>query len=261
MYRNSRKAWLTVSHAFLLFLYMLDAGSGSRLSRELTGFWYNDPQRVAALIPLTAVPLAAVGITSAADTLGRFVGRMAKEVAGRSLSPRQALGAACLLLVAVPVVIYPNQGIGEGAAILQDRYTNLHGFGHLVTADEQAMFTKLGRQIPPGTTVLGSPFTGAQFSSIWSGHPVVIPHVTNNPSPDVALVQRQFKDFTTDPQVCAAVKRLRIGAVVEDYDTFWPDDSRQKQYLGLVDLVGTPGLTPIGYGESSVAYRVGSCRS
>ncbi|GAA1255190.1 DUF6541 family protein [Oryzihumus leptocrescens] len=256
-----RLRWLVFSHAFLLFLYMLDAGSGSWLSRQLTGFWYNDPQRVAALIPLTAVPLAAVGITAAADTLGRFIGRMSAEVWGRVLSPRRALGAACVLMAVVPAVIYPNQGIGEGAGILQDRYTNLHGFNHLVTADEQEMFTKLGKQIPAGTTVLGSPFTGAQFSSIWSGHPVVIPHITSNPKPDVALVQRQFKEFTTNPEVCAAVKRLKIGAVVEDYDTFWPTDSRQKNYLGLVDLVGTPGLTPIGYGESSVAYRVGDCHA
>jgi len=50
-----RLRWLLMSHVYLVFLYMLCAGSSSWLARELTGFWYNDAQRVAALIPMTAV--------------------------------------------------------------------------------------------------------------------------------------------------------------------------------------------------------------
>ena len=160
-----------------------------------------------------------------------------------------------------PVVLYPTQGIGHGAAVLRDRYANAN-FSHLmVTADEQVLYEQLATRVPAGETVLGSPFTGAQFSSIWSGHRVVIPHTTSNPTPDVALLSRQFKSFTTDPQVCAAVKRLKIGAVVDDFDRFMVTDVRQSSYSGLVDLYDTPGLTPIGYGASVVIYRVGDCKS
>ena len=65
----------------------------------------------------------------------------------------------------------------------------------------------------------------------------------------------------TKPTVCAALKRLRVGAVVDDQDLFWVTDKRQSNYSGLVNLFDTPGLTPIGYGSSVVIYRVGSCRS
>jgi len=90
---------------------------------------------------------------------------------------------------------------------------------------------------------------------------VVIPHTSSNPTPDVALVSHDFKTFTTDPKVCAAVKRLKVGAVVDDQDRVWVNDNRQANYSGLVNLFDTPGLTPIGYGSSVVVYRVGSCRS
>ena len=256
-----RLRWLLVSHVFLILLYMFSAGSYGWLTRELTGFWYDDPQRIAALIPMTAVPLAALGITSAADALGRLVGRVSSDVFGRPLSSRRALGIACVALMAVPAVVYPNQGIGQGAAVLQDRYTNLNFKNHMVTPDEQALYAKLATQIPAGTTVLGSPFTGAQFSSIWSGHKVVIPITTSNPLKDVQLVSQDFKSFTMDPAVCAAVKRLKIGAVVDDFDRFWMTDTRQTEYSGLVDLYDTPGLTPIGYGASATIYRVGDCKS
>ena len=127
--------------------------------------------------------------------------------------------------------------------------------------DEQVLYEKLRNQIPAGETVLGSPFTGAQFSSIWSGHAVVIPHIISNPTQDVALLSRDFKSFTTDPQVCAAVKRLKVGAVVDDWDLFWPLDKRQSNFSSLVHLYGTPGLTPIDYGSSVIIYRVGPCKS
>jgi hypothetical protein len=256
-----RLRWLLVSHVFLIVLYMLCAGSATWVARELTGFFYNDAQRIAALVPMTAVPLAALGITSAADALGRLVGRISSDVFGRPLSSRRALAIACLAMMVVPAVVYPNQGIGQGAAVLQDRYTNLNFKNHMVTADKEVLFEKLATQIPAGETVLGSPFTGTQFSSIWSGHQVVIPHVTGNPPPDVALVSQDFKTFTTDPAVCAALKRLKVGAVVDDFDRFWPTDTRQGDYAGLLDLSGTPGLTPIGYGESATIYRVGDCKS
>ncbi|HEY5249901.1 MAG TPA: DUF6541 family protein, partial [Dermatophilaceae bacterium] len=261
LFKVPRLRWLLAAHVFLIVLYMLAAGSYGWFTRELTGFWYDDPQRIAALIPMTAVPLAALGITSAADALGRLVGRLSSDVFGRTLSSRLALGLACLAMMAVPAALYPNHGIGQGSAVLQDRYTNLN-FRHLmVTPDEQVLYAKLAKQIPAGTTVLGSPFTGAQFSSIWSGHPVVIPIVTSNPLKDVALVSESFKSFTTDPAVCAAVKRLKVGAVVDDFDRFWVTDERQADYAGLVDLYNTPGLTPIGYGASATVYRVGDCKS
>jgi hypothetical protein len=255
-----RLRWLLVSHVFLVFLYMVCAGSSSWLARELTGFWYNDAQRVAALIPMTAVPLAAVGITSAADALSRVVARVSFDVFGRPLSSRRALGVAALGMLVVLSVI-PNQGIGQGSGVLQDRYARLNLSHYMVTPDEQVLYERLAIEVPAGQTVLGSPFTGAQFSSIWSGHAVVIPHTSSNPTPDVALLSKRFKSFVTDPQVCAALKRLKVAVVVDDFDRFFPNDKRQANYSGLVDLNNTPGLTPIGHGVSAVVYRVGRCQS
>jgi len=209
---------------------------------------------------MTAVPLAALGITSAADVLARFVGRVSSDVLGRPLSSHRAIGIAALGMLLVAAVIYPNQ-IGQGAAVLQDRYRNQNFSHRLVTADEQVLYEKLATQVPAGETVLGSPFTGAQFSAIWSGHAVVIPHTTSNPTPDVRLVSKRFKFFTTDPAVCAAVKRLKVGVIVDDSDRYQAADDRQLSYSGLVNLSGTPGLTPIGEGFTAVIYRVGDCKS
>ena len=260
LFKVPRLRWLLVGHVFLIFLYMLAAGSSSWLARELTGFWFNDAQRVAAMIPMTAVPLAALGITSAADALARLVGRIFSEVLGRPLSSHRALGVAVVGMLLASAVIYPNQ-IGQGAAVLQDRYRNQNFSHRLVTADEQVLYEKLATQVPAGETVLGSPFTGAQFSAIWSGRAVVIPHTSSNPTPDVRLVSKRFKYFTSDPTVCAALKRLKVGAIIDDSDRFQASDDRQSSYSGLVNLSGTPGLTPLGEGLTAAIYHVGDCKS
>jgi len=213
------------------------------------------------LIAITAVPLAALGITSAADVLGRLVGRVSSAVLGRPLPSRRALGIAVLAMLLVAGVVHPDQGVGQGAAVLRDRYDNQNFAHHLVTADEQVLYEKLATQIPAGETVLGSPFAGAQFSAVWSGHAVVIPHTGSNPTPDVRLVSLRFKSFATDPAVCAALKRLKVGAVVDDFDRYSLTDERQSSYSGLVDLHATAGLTPVGHGASVVIYRVGDCKS
>jgi len=61
--------------------------------------------------------------------------------------------------------------------------TQLNFKHHMVLTNRR--YGKLANQIPAGETVLGSPSTGAQFSSIWSGHAVVIPHVSTNPPQDM----------------------------------------------------------------------------
>jgi hypothetical protein len=61
--------------------------------------------------------------------------------------------------------------------------------------------------------------------------------------------------------VCAALKRLKVGAVVDDSDRYQAADERQASYSGLVNLQTTPGLTPIGRSASVVIYRVGNCKS
>lgn len=253
-----RLRWLLVSHSFLILLYMLAAGSPTWVARELTGFWFNDAQRVAAMIPMTAVPLAALGITSGADVLARFVARVSSDVFDRTLSSRRALGIAVVGVLMVAGALSPSH-IGQGAAVLHDRYRNQNFSHRMVTADEQVLYKKLSTEVPAGKTVLGSPFTGAQFSAIWSGHAVVIPHTSSNPTPDVRLISLRFKAFTTDPAVCAALKRLNVGAIVDDSDRFQAKDERQASYSGLVNLAKTPGLTRIGRGVTAATYRVGDC--
>ncbi len=53
---------LTVSYAICIVMFVLCASSDGPLRSLLAGFWYNDAYRIAALVALSSIPLASMGM-------------------------------------------------------------------------------------------------------------------------------------------------------------------------------------------------------
>ena len=71
--------WLLVGgHVVTTFLYLLTASINRMDTQKFTGYWYNDAHRLAAMLPITGVPLAVAGIVFLAiKILERRSGRAA----------------------------------------------------------------------------------------------------------------------------------------------------------------------------------------
>lgn len=54
--------WISFSYLIVLLMYVVNASSDGFWSHFLTGFWYTDSFRVAAMVALAGIPLAANGI-------------------------------------------------------------------------------------------------------------------------------------------------------------------------------------------------------
>lgn len=59
--RRARTSWLVPAHLMVCTLYVVGATTWSSV---WTGVWYNDSPRIAALVPVTAAPLAALGLVA-----------------------------------------------------------------------------------------------------------------------------------------------------------------------------------------------------
>ncbi|MDQ3786474.1 MAG: hypothetical protein M3422_04430, partial [Actinomycetota bacterium] len=85
-----RVLWLIVAgHVASAFLYMVAAALNRPDTMIFTGYWYNDPHRLAAMVPITGVPLAVGGIV--------FLAAKLTEVR-RLPSTATAVGLAALLV-------------------------------------------------------------------------------------------------------------------------------------------------------------------
>ena len=264
-YRTTR--WLAFSHAILISLVVVCTSTAGPIRPTLTGFWYNDGFRVSALLPVTGIPLAALG---ALWTRAWLVGHLRVLAAYKPLSSSPSAARSLVrwahplagVLVAVAVVALLPTTNPLTPVVTTVRYT----YGAwpnppLVTPDEAALYRKIAQWAPPGSDILGSPWTGAVYAGVLSGRHVVFPHMLTTNDAQRVLLMRSFDRFTTDPAVCRAVKNLDVRIVVDDSQKFDPVFSRGRiaQYTGLSHLATTPGLTVLGHSKTATVYRVGDC--
>lgn len=263
-YRSAR--WLVFSHLVVIALVVVSTSTDAPIRPTLTGFWYNDGFRVAALLPLTGISLAAMG---ALWTRAWLVGHIRVLAAYKpwSLSPALARGvvrwaqplAAAVLALAVVVMLPTTNPLSPVVSTV--RYTYAGFPDPLVTPDEAVLYRKIAGWAPPGSDILASPWTGGVYAGVLSGRAVVFPHMVTTDDAPRLLLMRSFDRFTTDPAVCRAVKDLHVRIVVDDAHKFDAASSggRIAQYKGLNHLATTPGLTLLGHSKTASVYRVGDC--
>ncbi|HET7399933.1 MAG TPA: DUF6541 family protein [Intrasporangium sp.] len=260
---RTRSWWVAAAHALLAWVAILAIAYEGPLTTALTGFWYNDPIRIMAPLGITAVPLAAAGALAWRDAWATALARVLPVRAGDRRPRWQRPGpttVASVLVVAVVAVLVPDTpGLGRISRSVARAY-DVAG-DTLVSPRERTLYESLSTHLRPGQSILGSPWSGEVYAGVLSGHPVVFAHLDTAPTPERRLLAARFKDFTTDPRVCAAVKALHVGVVVEDSDLLWQHDPRTRTYPGLTGLAGVPGLTRIGTGDTATAWAVGDCRS
>ena len=89
-WRRGGRTWMIAGFVIIGVLYVIVSGTmKGDLRSALTGIWYNDSNRLAALLPLTALPFAAVGVDSVAFWLRRRLDRLAAVAIGRDGARRQ----------------------------------------------------------------------------------------------------------------------------------------------------------------------------
>lgn len=258
---RTRLWWVSAVHVMLCTFAVLAMAYETDLAQTLTGFWYNDPFRTMGPIAITAVPLAAAGAVAWRDAwqapLARFLARTRGAETPRLAWVVSTASVTALILLLVPTLT-GSQRVSHAVAL---GYTDPPEY--LVTPAERTLYENLGHEIGPDQTILGNPWGGTVYAGVLADRPSLWNAFTSATSPDLKLLVERFKDFRTDPAVCAAVKRLKVGAVVEDTQLLWKDggDPRPLKYPGLTGLDNVAGLTVLGRADTTTAYSVGDCRS
>lgn len=268
--RHRHQRWLVLAHAVVVYLYMLAAGSDEQTSQELTGFWYNDQYRLAALLPITGAPLAGLALVRCRDLLLRALSlwRHRRGSHQESSNPGRRgpdilrWGAAGAVL-AVVVLLLPGQWRLVGPAyVLRGGYYPGSDASELIDQPERQLYARLLAPAPGDEAlVIGDPWTGGALAGPISGREGVYGHMINRMDPDRELLSTRFRELATDRAVCAAVRRLGIGYAVEDTRHFRPDDPRTRTYPGIDGLAGRPGLELLGRDGTVSVYRVLPCQT
>lgn len=253
LWLTRRHRWLVVSYGVLVLLFAVSAGTSGALRDFLTEGWYNDANRLAFLLPIAAVPLAA---RAAAELLGlvELGARRWRPLPDPSrisrLAPRIAVPLTLLLLLT------GTQGPSIAAARQEFApHFELDEASPLVSTDELRLFERLPETTPEDALILGDPFSGAALAYALGDRDVVFPHLKGSFPEEARELAREFREIGGG--ACPLLQDLGVTHVIDSTDPLYQDGRRE--FEGLDGLDGSPLLTRVDREGGAVLYEVTGC--
>ncbi|MFF2370046.1 DUF6541 family protein [Agromyces sp. NPDC058110] len=204
--------WIAISLlAVSGFLYIIVAGVSSATIRNLiTASWYNNTPRLAALVVIAVVPLAAIGVAGVWQKIvdAAWFDRI---VAGRGRAVRVVVAVLAVVLLGLTMQGRSITGAIDGAA-QSYRITEKSA---LLSSDELALLEELPELVPEDVAVAGSPWTGAGLAYAISDRRVLMPHTLMDISDDVATINDELDDVDAGSALCAALDAENVGFVLD----------------------------------------------
>ena len=267
--RTDGYRWLAALHATTGALYVVARSTqDADLRFFLVGIWYNDSNRLAALLPVTAVPLAALGMLVVTQWTRALSAQLAAAQWARGARERlAAAGERVRILswwrwVAYPAVVTAlvltgplSTAMSNTVWLLEQTYLFSPG-SPSITPDERALIDELPDLIDKDAVVAVDPRSGAALAYALAGVDTTLKHLLHRHDPEVYVIQDKLNKAATDPTVCPAIRKL--GAT---YALYFPGKtiSNQKPFPGFTHLDTAPGFELVAKQGDAALYRITAC--
>ncbi|HWM16674.1 MAG TPA: DUF6541 family protein [Microbacterium sp.] len=239
-------ALLFIVVAALPLLYVRDA---------LTGMWYNNLPRLAALLPIVMVPIGAYGV---ACTWAKIAStKRMRDITDHG--PRWVLpsvGVAIAALAAVGMQTGPASPVPMAVQWASASYY-LGPDSPLISVDEMTLIDRIDDHVPEEAVIAGSPYTGASLAYALADRPVLMPHLLMEITEDLMTVNDGLASATAGDQVCAALDRLGVGFVL-DFGGVQIIDS-PTEMPGLAGLEDSGAVRLVDQEGTARLYEVVAC--
>ncbi|QIM15863.1 hypothetical protein G7067_04645 [Leucobacter insecticola] len=250
--------WLMLAYCLTVVMYAVAIGLTGPLRDALTLAWYNDAARIAALLPITAVPLATVAATALSDAVRDGLPRFAKSfptwVRRNWLPPLAVIAVAVILLTGARGANIGAQ-IGWMTGLFSTSPANNED-PDMLSADELALLERLSDEVPENARIAGDPWNGSAYAYAISGRKVVFPHMTAQYDADAAAIAGGLR--TMGPQACDYLGRLGVDYVLDfgdpNFNTYPPEKS--THFSGLRHVSENPVLREVDRQGDAALFRV-----
>ncbi|GAB2518986.1 hypothetical protein GCM10027064_15770 [Microbacterium petrolearium] len=250
--RRPRARWIVVSYAIAAALFVLAAGSDDVVTKLATGVWYKDRFRLAAALPVLAVPLAAMGILA---VMRRIVPRAAAAPRRASVA---AVGAAAVIALTATIALAASGVTHSVARVFHQPASGAQG-EVVSTAQIAFMRDVVAGEVPRDQRVLGDPWDGSALTQLFAGREPVFPHVNGQWDSARLELAWRLQEIETNPAVCAALDELRVRHVLYNPHEFGGGDPAGNHFPGPHAAVEAGLFAPVDTDGESVLYRIDQC--
>ncbi|HEX4721568.1 MAG TPA: DUF6541 family protein [Pseudonocardiaceae bacterium] len=241
--------WWLAGGVIFSGLFVISTSFKGPFYQSLTDIWWDDRWRFAALVALSMVVLAGHGIVVARDLLLKLMRTLPELATPRT---RVAMAGVVLLLLAG---LTKGMYVGRNTLVVAGAYTN----GPTVSKLELEAMSELPSIVHPGALVMNDSADGSPWMFSLDGVVPVFP-VPWNATPSAAEVGADrhnlylhFNQLDTNPNIRAAVERLKITYVYVGTGFVAPGITRQP---GLVGLNHVKSLILVYSNDDAQIYRI-----
>jgi hypothetical protein len=250
--------WLIGAFAASVFLFILTASVNSPRTQAITGYWYNDTFRTAALLPIVGVPLAVLAVVELANRSRDWLNQ-------RERAPLGKFGASTLALTLVLALVVVVAGKGMYITVHSNAVSEIYAGqddstkGNVVDARELAFYGRVKNEIPPDAVVAGNPWDGSALTWALIDRRSLFPHVGLPKSDAQSYLAQHLDDAAEDPIVCRDAKALGVSYLILGNLHFMPTNPSVKDYPGLADPAGRPGFELVDSDGDLKLYKLTAC--
>ncbi|MEV8181611.1 DUF6541 family protein [Specibacter sp. NPDC078692] len=262
--------WLLGCMTVAGFLYVVAAwAQPGSLRHVVTGSWYQDPYRLAALVPLFTIVLAATGADGVVSAIKRAVDWLTKgnQVWSRRLliSPSarsRAVGGLLVLTLVltafVPLALHANS---KGMKMVTKKISQSWSYdpGWIVSSPEYELMSRLDEDVPADAVIAVDPFNGGSLAYAISGRKVTQFHLNPAPSKDLAEIAQGLDTATAGSEVCRLVTKENIHFVLDFGSFYMLDTPAAKKYPAFVEIRDSPTLKLVDQQDHAKLYEIVGC--
>ncbi|MCW2289857.1 hypothetical protein EDF60_2734 [Leucobacter luti] len=253
-WRHRSMRWLLGAAGLLAFLYWVSDGfPTSDWRTAIVGPWYNDPRRLASLVPLGALPLAVLGASALWTALRPGLRRVA-----RSLSARPRRASQMHTAFAVVLLVAAGQA-GTLSAMQAVRSSYDPNLAVLLDSDERKLLERISDEVPSGEVLANNPLNGSSLSYALADRAVLFPHGSGAYDPRAYTLVDSLVPAPGD--ACTASQELGVNYVL-DFGTQYVFENAAKRgvpFKRMKNLDRSPILTEIDREGDAVLYQITGC--
>jgi len=254
MLRERRHFWVVGSYAIsILFFVAVSGFPKNNLRAFLTGVWYNDPFRLAAMLPIFALPIACYGALWAYSAA---VSALRERYMGVHLGVmvQNSFGIIACVLVAL---------VAQGGAVAAAQREAASSYlitatSQLLTLNEQTLLERIGTEIPMDAKIIANPGTGASLAYAFANRRVLLPAVNSVPNGDEKKLFSELAQVGRDSSVCSLVTKLNSYFVL-DFGAQEVNGGHHT-FPTSEQLTQAPGLKLVDHEGSVKLYEIVACK-
>ncbi|WP_434993726.1 DUF6541 family protein [Arthrobacter sp. Ld5] len=257
LFTRSGLRWLLGVYAVVVALYAISAAEPRGSFRILTtGSWYQDPQRLASLLPIPTVVIAAFGASAILTWCWARISTtpLAPAPVGRYLA------GGIVAVLALVGGLQSQRGAVDEMVVESRRNHTFEGNPTILSLDELALLERVDDVVPEDAVIAVNPWNGGSLAYAISGRSVTQYHMSSGAlPPDLDVLARELDDATASSEACEIAREDDVEYVLDFGDFYLLDRDQARLYPAFDEVADASNLELVDSEGEARLYRVTDC--